>query len=399
MASSYASALTKSAENTNYHQNAIDAAKAGDWDGVKTNLAQREQKVAATGNNWGKTSADIYSELWNEYGAKPQQESIAEMASTLKSLFSGGGAYAKALEQQQAANKANVEKAVGTLSAQKTSTDKSYADMFKQLYLEKMKAKKNIGQQMAAQGITGGAAESTMLGINTQYADALRKGEESRIDAQSDLDKAIADARLTGDISNAQLAADSAKQQATSYANILQNLINRQDNLDAVEREEANNAKAYAYQTAMQLLQSGNMASDELLSSAGISKADAASIVAAAKRKNAGAVTKPTAAQAELAITALQNGDTSSEVRTILEGYYDVPLESIMKAYGIASEMTEPISDTDLNAKVRNVLQLVENGDVNGAKNLIDGFWGRLSDRQRYQVRSRLSGSGIEYEA
>lgn len=337
MASSYASALTKSAENTNYHQNAIDAAKAGDWDGVKTNLAQREQKVAETGENWGKTSADIYSELWNEYGAKPQQGSIAEMASTLKSLFSGGGAYAKALEQQQAANKANVEKAVGTLNAQKTSTDKSYADMFKQLYLEKMKAKKNIGQQMAAQGITGGAAESTMLGLNTQYADALRKGEESRIGAQSDLDKAIADARLTGDISNVQLAADSAKQQATSYANILQNLINRQDNLDAVEREEANNAKAYAYQTAMQLLQGGNMTSDELLSSAGISKADAASIVAAAKRTNAGAVTKPTAAQAELALMAAINGDRSESVRSIIESYYAMPLTSVLGVYGVTA--------------------------------------------------------------
>lgn len=336
MASSYASALTKSAANTNYHQNAIDAAKAGDWEGVKTNLAQREKKVAATGNNWGKTSADIYSELWNEYGAKPQQESIVEMVSSLKNVFGGGGSYSKALEQQQAANKANVEKAVSTLNAQKTSTDKSYADMFKQLYLEKMKAKKNIGQQMAAQGITGGAAESTMLGLNTQYEDALRKGEESRIGAQSDLDKAIANARLTGDISNAQLAADSAKQQATSYANILQNLINRQDNLDAVEREEANNAKAYAYQIAMQLLQSGNMASDELLSSAGISKADAASIVAAAKRKN-GAVTKPTAAQAELALRAAINGDRSESVRSIIESYYAMPLTSVLGVYGVTA--------------------------------------------------------------
>lgn len=55
--------------NTNYHKDAINAAMAGNWDAVTQALNQREEKVAAQGgNNRGKTSADIYAELWNLYG-------------------------------------------------------------------------------------------------------------------------------------------------------------------------------------------------------------------------------------------------------------------------------------------------------------------------------------------
>ena len=45
-----------------------------------------------------------------------------------------------------------------------------------QLYIDRMNNQKEIDQRMAAQGITGGAAESTLLGLGTQYEDALRQG-------------------------------------------------------------------------------------------------------------------------------------------------------------------------------------------------------------------------------
>ncbi len=59
---------------TNFHQDAIDAAMAGNWDAVTNALNMREQKVAAQGgDNRGKTSAEIYAELWNQYGAQVQK--------------------------------------------------------------------------------------------------------------------------------------------------------------------------------------------------------------------------------------------------------------------------------------------------------------------------------------
>jgi hypothetical protein len=61
---------TNKYNNTDYHQNAIDAAIAGDWDAVVDALNNREAKVGATGENYGKTSAQIYAELMNLYGQK-----------------------------------------------------------------------------------------------------------------------------------------------------------------------------------------------------------------------------------------------------------------------------------------------------------------------------------------
>ena len=61
---------------TNYHQDAIDAAKAGNWDLVTEVLGKREDKVGATGENYGKTSAEIYAELMAQYGKKtPEYDS------------------------------------------------------------------------------------------------------------------------------------------------------------------------------------------------------------------------------------------------------------------------------------------------------------------------------------
>ena len=53
---------------TDYHQDAINAAMNGDWDAVIDALNKREEKVGATGQNYGKTSAQIYAELMELYG-------------------------------------------------------------------------------------------------------------------------------------------------------------------------------------------------------------------------------------------------------------------------------------------------------------------------------------------
>lgn len=58
---------------TDFHQAAIDAAKAGDWEGVYTNLGYRDEKTQAQGDNRGKTSEQILAELIAEYGGPKKQ--------------------------------------------------------------------------------------------------------------------------------------------------------------------------------------------------------------------------------------------------------------------------------------------------------------------------------------
>lgn len=268
-------------------------------------------------------------------------EELEALRRELQRLYGEQGSYAQALAAQQEANRANVQKAVGSLQDQKRDTETSYANMFRQLYLNKMKSQKNIGQQLAAQGKTGGAAESTMLGLDTSYSDALRQGEQGRIGALGDLDRAITDAELTGDIANAELAAANAKERTDSYADVLRDLMDRYDQQNAqntaYEREDADNARAYAYKTAMQLLQSGSMASDELLESAGISKADAQAMVAAvaaqkATAKSSGRTTTPSKTRAAVSREILLSNGYDEDAWRDLEAYYGLTRDRIAQA-------------------------------------------------------------------
>lgn len=273
------------------NQSAVDAGMAAQSQILKDNGI-----VYPTGNKGAgvDTSTTPLPKSWGGTGiisgggsysaaAKGSGEGDA-LASALKSLYGSNGLYASALAAQQKANQANVDKAVSTLEGQKDTTNRSYADMFRQLYQQKKNAQKNIGQQMAAQGVTGGASESTLLGMETSYAEALRQGNQGRADALGELDRAITAAKLDGDIANAQLAADSAREQTAGYASVLQGLLNRYDSQQAqqtaYEREDAANKLSYARQLAISIAQGGNMPTDDLLTAAGMTRADAEAIVA-----------------------------------------------------------------------------------------------------------------------
>lgn len=173
----------------------------------------------------------------------------------LKGLYGDSGAYARALAQQQGANELAVKQTVSELQAQKTQTNQSYADTFRQLYIQKKNAQKNLGQRLAAQGVNGGASESSMLDLETSYSEALRQGEQARINAQGELDRAISQAKLTGDIENARIAADGVREQTAGYAGVLQNLLNRQDSWDMHDETTAKND---AYTRAQLLGQAGD---------------------------------------------------------------------------------------------------------------------------------------------
>ena len=196
---------------------------------------------------------ELVAEYQNVY--VPQSSFYEQAYNDLRASYNAQqSAYQQMLEQQQAAQAAAVQQAVNTLESQKSSTDAQYSDLFRQLYINKMKNRKDLDQRLAAGGVTGGAAESTRLGYDTAYEDALRQGEQGRISAIGSLDQAIADARLTGDIESANAAADAAKEQMSAYADALRFLINRQDTIDARQeayaREDAQRAVAYAQQQA-----------------------------------------------------------------------------------------------------------------------------------------------------
>lgn len=137
--------------------------------------------------------------------------------------------YNQILSQQQAAQNAATQQAINSLTGQKSDIEQSYDDLYRQLYLERRRAEKNLPQQLAAMGISGGVTEGTALGIQTDYTNALRQGEQEKLGTLSDIDQAISDARLSGDAAIAQQAAQLAMQRLSDYGNAISALQQQQN--------------------------------------------------------------------------------------------------------------------------------------------------------------------------
>ena len=164
----------------------------------------------------------------------PLRSQTDALVDEYRSLFGADGAlYRQRLDAQRGARDAAVQRAVERLNAGRADTEAQYADLFRQLYIDRMNNEKNLDQKLAAGGVTGGAAETTRLGYDTAYEDALRQGEQSRIAALGEIDRAVADARLTGELEQANAAEKAAREQANAYAEALRYLISRRDAIDA----------------------------------------------------------------------------------------------------------------------------------------------------------------------
>lgn len=211
-----------------------DAMNAGaDWETVQDLLNKRTQKAEDMGYTQWKYD-DLYKQA-QEYidnNSNLYQKEIDRILSGFDAVQS----------QQEAAQKAAVQQAINQLTGQKTGIEQSYEDLYRQLYLDRRRAEKNLPQQLAAMGITGGMAEGTALGIQTSYTDALRQGEQQKLSTLNDIDQAIADARLTGDIGIAQQAAQLAMDKLATYGSLISQMQDQQNwaNNFAWQQQQAN---------------------------------------------------------------------------------------------------------------------------------------------------------------
>lgn len=190
---------------------------------VQDLLNKRTEKAISNGYN--QYAYDNIYGAANDYIKKNQNPGFQELPDRIDNT------YAEIQRQEEAKKKAAVEQAVGGLNAQKEQVGQSYTDLFKQLYMDRRMAEKRLPQQMAAMGYTGGLTESSALNLQNSYANALRQGEQGKVNALSELDRAITDTRLKGDISIADLAAQNAKDHLASYTDMIKALQD-QSNMD-----------------------------------------------------------------------------------------------------------------------------------------------------------------------
>lgn len=206
--------------------------------------------------------------------------------------------------------KAALEAAKLSLNGQKTQVNQQYDDLARQLYIQRRQQELALPQQMAAMGYTGGITESSALGLQTSYADALRQGETERINTIASLEQAITQAELEG---NQQLAAQlaslaqstmglysdalaqiqnqAATKQQFKYQQVLDSIANRQWNQqfvydqeqDKLDRETNSknqllSSQESARSSAYTKLQMGIVPTDEELALLGLSRTEATQV-------------------------------------------------------------------------------------------------------------------------
>ena len=377
-----------------------------------------------------------------------QERQQQELANMRQQLLDQQDSYARILAEQQRAQQAAVQQAVNGLEAQKTTTNDTYNQYFRQAYIDKMNAQKNIDQRLAAQGITGGAAESTLLGLNTSYADALRSMEQGRIRDLEGLDRAITDARLTGDIEGANAAANTIREQTASYSDTLRYLLDQAEaqnvRQNAYDREDAASSRAWAQQLALNALNNGYMPDSDTLEAANMSADYAAAILdainrqkaqdqadwragygdygglndlgvdtsnltaqqalqLAAMRRQGTTTTSPSTprysqAQAEMALQAALNGDYSGQ--SVIESYYNMPLQTVLDASEQTSQpqtqtaSTGGMNESLFNQEARTIMAYLGQGMVNQAQSRLARIWNSLSASQQQALNNALVNNG-----
>lgn len=209
---------------TNYHADAISAAReyakqassggTGDWGAVLDALDMRDQKVAAIGTDYGRSSNDILQELYDLYYAPYQQQKI-EIPSY------GGSQWDSVLDQ--AANKL-----IGMNYADWTQSEqyKSLADRYG--VQGKMSMQDVLGQISSR---TGGLASSyATTAAQQQYNEYMSQLEE------------VARQMYSGDrsdlLENAKLAQSLSDRDYNRYLDSLQQYYNERDYQYQVGRDQ-----------------------------------------------------------------------------------------------------------------------------------------------------------------
>ena len=324
-------------------QSAMDRGASADV--VEYLMNQRNSKIAANQDHYsslGISENDSISQAAKAY--IQQQRAAQEQPPSMKygsfQEFVGDTGYDDYAEQMKAAIQASVDQAVNGYKGQIDTTNQQSDDMARQAWVAKRLAEKNMNQQLSANGYSGGMADSQKISLESSYQDQLTDIEKQRLQTVKDLETAINNAQLTGDMQAAQELSAMLQQIQSQWNSYVQsqkqfdqqNYWNQKE-LDNQnywnEQELAAQNKGDAYTRALTLISQGFMPDDETLAAAGITRA-------AAQQKLDQQLAAAT-------VAAGTTGGRTSAVRTASGGYNNGSLttdqvKQLQQALGVTAD-------------------------------------------------------------
>ncbi len=396
-------------------QSAMDRGASADV--VEYLMNQRNNKIAANQAHYdalGISGNDSISQAAQQYIDQKRQEEQAAQYGSFEDFLAGTG-YDQYAEQTQAAIKAAVQNAVNGYRGQIDTTNQDSDKLARQAYIAKMLGQKNLGQQMAVNGYAGGMADSQRIATETDYQNQLSEIEKQRLATVKELESAITNAQLTGDMQTAQELASylqNIQSQWASYVQSRQQMAQQnywnQKQLDNQnywnEQDLAMQNQESARSWAMQQMAKGILPDDETLTAAGISKQAAQQQVALALGENGGGSVQQAIQQmTQQAVKKASGGGynngslTSSQVMQLqkalgvtADGMWG--RNSQAAAGGMTADQAwaayQGQGTMDYNTLRNRFRNALIQGRADDAKNMATQYWESLSDEQRNELNA-----------
>jgi len=325
---------------------------------VKTKKKTQTAPEITTMANRAKTKQKSYSVV-------PTTEEVPTVAEDYYTNYMNEitSASQQAQEAAAEAQRLKTESAVAANEAYIPKVQENTRQQLQEAYIANMKAKAQAPASLAALGYTGGAAESSLLGLDTSYQTARTGLQQSETEALSDIYANTANIQASGETALADLASTyynnllSAQQTALAQAQEQQN-YQTQYEASQLEKEKSDYAAtlgAYYQDYAAEknkILSDGDPSNDwkaTLLEAARQEKLQNISSSAAAsqqqqfenelalyKAQKSGTSSKSSTADkptltASQALTAYNNGIRTDQVLSALNYYYGMDLTTNQK--------------------------------------------------------------------
>ena len=216
--------------NTNYSgQNPNYQLTQDEINGLLNEAKQNSQNFA-TADEAGKQyyhdrNREIYGQLGYDYDEKTGKWTPNAINSAVNQVAQHNTEYKnyqdkmnQAMEAEQAAADAAVEQAIAALDAQKYNVNKVGAaanSAAQDAYMQTVNPNGGLAESLASRGLlSSGLTESSQIEAGNTYQQALNQNALTVAEQLQEIDRAITDARLSGDISKAQALSQYAQQVA-----------------------------------------------------------------------------------------------------------------------------------------------------------------------------------------
>lgn len=162
--------------------------------GARTTTTTTKRGGTGSGSGTSNSTADAYNALLAAYRQNDYSDYLNQMRAAAQSAYDRGmSALNDAYGAQMNSLSSNLNDTKNQLANQynysRGNINNDAADSLKQAYINRMQSERNLGQQMSAQGLSGGATETTMANMLNNYGNARNNIQTTANRSLADLEQ------------------------------------------------------------------------------------------------------------------------------------------------------------------------------------------------------------------